>query len=122
MDKLIRTEEQFIDDLTAAGLTFIGTRMADMLSKAQKLEDSIFISDLAEEYFKNQIETKDTLVSSTRTKVYAVSRIIRSARVIDALKAVINSQHHGVSPVAKKAAAECLQDIYDGKIGLPLLL
>lgn len=121
MKKLYRTEAQFNDDKTAAGLTFIGTRMEDMLRNAAKLDDTTFVTNLAEDYFKNQIETKDTQVSSTQTKVYAAIRIIKSAKVVDALNAVINSKHQSVSPAAKEAAQKCLQDIYDGKLRLPYL-
>lgn len=121
MKKLTRTQKQFKSDLKAAGLTFIGTYMADILRRKSVLDDTSVKAELAEEYYEHQITTSDTKVESTQSKLNAVLRIIKSEKVLEALDAVIISKKTIVDPRAKAKAKKCKQDILSGIISLPKL-
>ena len=121
MKKEERSIAKIEDDVKSAGQSFIGLRMEDLLSRLPELEDKVTKNKLIEEYFENQIGTRDNAIGGTRTRVNAAIRIIKADKVLYALS-LIDGSDSRVLPEAVLGAKRVINRIKTGKIKLPVLL
>ncbi len=121
MEKVVRTDAEILRDIRSAGLSFVGYYMEDLLLRTSELEDKERKKALIEEYYQNQIVTKDSKIGGTTTRVNSVIRIIKADKVVNVLK-YIDGSNSQVSEVSVKKAKETLTKIQNGVIVLPKLI
>jgi len=120
MNKESRSIAQIKGDIKSAGQSFLGMKMADLLTRVKELDDRSLKNKLIEEYYLNQTEYKDTNIAGTRTRVNSAMRIIRAEKVIFALEQ-IDGSNPLVSPKAVAKAKETINKIKSGELKLPEL-
>ncbi len=107
-------------DIRSAGKTFLGLRMEDLLLRVDELDDKDLKKQLIKEYFHNQIETFDSRIGGTTTRVNSAIRIIKADMILDALKKICDSNSR-VSLEAVSKAKETIRKIESGELLLPVL-
>ncbi len=120
MVKKQRTLEKIRDDVRSAGQGFIGFYMEDLIKRVDELENQDSKKKLIEEYFKNQVVTKDTKIGGTTTRVNAVKRIIEADEIVYVLK-LIDGSDKRVAQTAVEKAKDTLYKIEQGLLELPEL-
>lgn len=120
MLKKSRTESKIDDDIKSAGQSFLGIRMSDLLRRIPELENRSRKKKLIEEYYENQIGTRDKNIGGTSTRVNSAIRIIAADKVIYVLSKIDGSDSR-VLPEAVENAKDTIQKIKDGTIKLPKL-
>lgn len=106
------------DLIRSAGLSFLGIRLEDLIRRAAELEDKAAKAALVQEYFENQIGTKDSQIGGVRTRVNAAVRIMKAGKVEEVLNMVAGATTK-VLPEAVAAAKEALRKIQSGELALP---
>lgn len=120
MKKEERSIAKIEDDVKSAGQSFIGLRMEDLLLRLPELEDKLTKNKLIEEYYENQVGTRDKAIGGTRTRVNSAIRIIKADRVLYALS-LIDGSDSRVLPEAVMKAKDTIGKIKSGEIQMPQL-
>lgn len=120
MKKEERSIAKIEDDVKSAGQSFIGLRMEDLLLRLPELEDKLTKNKLIEEYYENQVGTRDKAIGGTRTRVNSVIRIIKADKVLYALS-LIDGSDSRVLPEAVFGAKRLINRIKTGEVKLPVL-
>lgn len=120
MERENRTEKQIINDIRAAGKSFLGMRMGDLLNRINELEKPELKKKLIEEYYENQAGTFDSKIGGTTTRVNSAIRIIKADRVVEVLEQIDESDKR-VKEEAVIEAKKTLDNIRNGKLKLPVL-
>lgn len=120
MKKEERSIAKIEDDVKSAGQSFIGLRMEDLLLRLPELEDKLTKNKLIEEYYENQVGTRDKAIGGTRTRVNSAIRIIKADRVLYVLS-LIDGSDSRVLPEAVFGAKKLINRIKTGEVKLPVL-
>lgn len=120
MKSKYRDLDKIRDDVRSAGQSFIGFYMEDLILRITELENNDSKKQLIEEYYNNQVVTKDSKISGTATRVNSVIRIICAEQVVYALE-LIDGTDSRVSKVSVAKAKNTLLKIKTGELILPKL-
>lgn len=118
MKKEQRSINKIDEDIKSAGQSFLGLKMADLLTRINELDYRELKNKLIDEYYSFQSSFYDKDVGGTRTRVNAAIRIIKAEKVLYVLEKIDGSDLR-VPPEAVSKAKETIIEIQTGRLKLP---